>query len=243
MADAILAQSGIYAIRNKVNSKVYIGQSVHIARRKSHHFYLLRRGIHTCRYMQHAFTKYGEDSFEFAILELCDEAVLTAREQFWMDSNRYLGLYNLTPAAASNKGVKYSDESKAKMSAASKGRKSRLGHKNTPEANALVAAARRGKKMSDETKAKIAAIHLGRKLSPEHRAKMSAALRNVPRTDEWRKKQSIAATGRKLSAETIEKLRQSRLGKKEDPEHAARRIAAASAAKAAKKLTRSQQTN
>ena len=39
---------GIYKIENKVNGKVYIGQSIDIETRIKRHFRELRKGIHHC---------------------------------------------------------------------------------------------------------------------------------------------------------------------------------------------------
>lgn len=64
--------SGIYKIENKVNGKVYIGQSKHIQKRWNEHKMHLRNNKHYNQYLQHAWNKYGEENFEFSILEECD---------------------------------------------------------------------------------------------------------------------------------------------------------------------------
>lgn len=56
---------GIYKITNKINNKVYIGQSVNIKRRWKDHI----RGNKKCSSLIHsAINKYGVDSFDFEVL-------------------------------------------------------------------------------------------------------------------------------------------------------------------------------
>jgi hypothetical protein len=72
-------------------------------------------------------------------------------------------------------GSHFTDEQKAKISAALK---AKLGHPQSPETRAKIAAAKKGRPghpQSPETRAKIAAVNKGKKFSPETRAKISAA--------------------------------------------------------------------
>ncbi len=86
MADAILAQSGIYAITNKINGRQYVGSSINIKKRWACHISGLTRGTSRSVRLQAAWTKYGTESFEFSVLELVpDTNDLILREQFWMD--------------------------------------------------------------------------------------------------------------------------------------------------------------
>lgn len=66
---------GIYEIRNKYNGKRYIGQSLDVIDRLRHHKSELRHNRHNNSYLQRSWHKYGEDNFEFAVLEECDEKV------------------------------------------------------------------------------------------------------------------------------------------------------------------------
>ena len=63
-----MPQTGIYMIRNKVNNKIYIGQSVDIRARWGVHVWKLRNNIHFNTHLQNSWNKYGEDSFEFTVL-------------------------------------------------------------------------------------------------------------------------------------------------------------------------------
>jgi hypothetical protein len=72
-------------------------------------------------------------------------------------------------------GSHFTDEQKAKISAALK---AKLGHPQSPETRAKIAAAKKGKPghpQSPETRVKIATVNKGKKFSPETRAKISAA--------------------------------------------------------------------
>lgn len=62
--------SGIYTITNKVTGKLYIGESLDIYRRwHKEHISKLRKKQHYNKGLQNDFNKYGEENFEFEILE------------------------------------------------------------------------------------------------------------------------------------------------------------------------------
>lgn len=115
-----LAFSGIYAIKNKVNGYMYIGQSKNINNRWINHRSNLNNNRHHNQKLQNAWNEYGEDNFEFIVIEKCEQDVVDDREIFWIayynTSDRYHG-YNLsTGGEASSRGVCFSDEQKEKMS-------------------------------------------------------------------------------------------------------------------------------
>ena len=166
---------GIYAIKNKINGKVYVGQAVNIKRRFYDHFRELRAGNHKCKHFQSAFKKYGEDVFFSSVIEKCSNELLTEREQYWMDFYGYKNTYNTAPAAGSTIGIKQTPETCAKISASKMGNHNRTGIKHTKAARAKISAAGKGRKYTAETIAKRAAANTGQKRSPEARARMSAA--------------------------------------------------------------------
>jgi group I intron endonuclease len=59
----------IYQIKNKINGKIYIGSTNNINKRWTNHRCKLRKGEHENNYLQQAWKKYGEDAFQFSILE------------------------------------------------------------------------------------------------------------------------------------------------------------------------------
>lgn len=76
----------------------------------------------------------------------------------------------------SQKGKHLSEEAKAKMSAAHKGKSPWNKGKNHSEETCLkISAAHKGKPLSAEHKTKISAANKGKPKSEEHKAKMSAA--------------------------------------------------------------------
>lgn len=82
----------------------------------------------------------------------------------------------------------------------------RKGYKHTPETRAKMSAAQRGRTFSSEHRAKISAGLRGRKLSPESIAKMAAANRGRPRSPEAIAKTAAANSGRTRSPESIAKM-------------------------------------
>ena len=106
--------SGIYLIRNKVNGLVYVGQTRQkFIKRYFLHRYKLRHGIHDNCHLQRAFAKYGEESFEFIIVEvLCgDKELFNEREMFYINKYRQgPGCYNLTAGGDGAKGTRPSEE-------------------------------------------------------------------------------------------------------------------------------------
>lgn len=110
---------GIYKIRNCIDRRIYVGQSVDIENRFSCH---KSEALKTKRNhpLYNAMRKYGIDNFEFIILEKVDNVLLLdSREQYWMD--HYISYerdsgYNLSRDSSVNRGYKTSLEHKKKCS-------------------------------------------------------------------------------------------------------------------------------
>ena len=58
---------GIYKIQNKINGKVYIGQSNHIEKRFRQHCYSINRA-HGRSIVDYDIEKYGKENFDFSII-------------------------------------------------------------------------------------------------------------------------------------------------------------------------------
>ena len=88
------AISGIYKIENKINHKVYIGQSVNIKRRWSNHrqHYKNPKDKGYDYYLYRSMRKYGIKNFSFEILEVCPPSLLNERERYYI--NKYDSFFN-----------------------------------------------------------------------------------------------------------------------------------------------------
>ena len=103
---------GIYCIENIANNRKYIGLSRDIRRRWNEHRSDLRNNNHVNVYLQNAWNIYGEESFKFYIIELCDPSIICDRESYYIAKYHSLSHkdgYNLTVggecAATTNKKV------------------------------------------------------------------------------------------------------------------------------------------
>lgn len=74
---------GIYIIKNKINQKVYIGQSVDIEERWIKH--CAGYGISHNSAIDMAIQKYGKDNFILEIVELCEREKLNEKEAYYAD--------------------------------------------------------------------------------------------------------------------------------------------------------------
>lgn len=95
-----LERTGVYQIINLINHKTYIGstrQSFKI--RMKHHVNALRRGDHKNAHLQHAWNKYGENNFEFSIVEICDKKDTYITEQKHLNDRDVKNSYNINPNA------------------------------------------------------------------------------------------------------------------------------------------------
>lgn len=108
-------EPGIYKIKCLKNDKVYIGSSQVVRQRITNHKSDLRLDKHQNKHLQAAWKKYGEESFEFEIVEYCSLEVLLKREQYYIDLyDTYKLGFNRMPLAASPRGRKYTEEEKVR---------------------------------------------------------------------------------------------------------------------------------
>jgi group I intron endonuclease len=190
-----LNKSGIYAIRNVVNGKVYVGKtSQPFHSRWRTHRRLLQSGRHDNRHLQSSWLKYGGSSFEFSILEEIprDQPLMIGqRESYWATilkaSDRVYG-YNLEVVVPD--GHTISEETRERQRAA------HLGKKQSPEAIAKTAAAHRGMKRSSETRARLRQANTGQIMSENQRALLSLSRRGIPLSEEWRAHMSAVRKGK-----------------------------------------------
>lgn len=90
---------GIYKIQNKLNNKVYIGQSKNTQERWKHH----KNSNDNCS-IHKAFKKYGIENFDFSIIEECEPSQLNEKEIYWINQyNSYWDGYNETFGGTDNR--------------------------------------------------------------------------------------------------------------------------------------------
>ena len=160
-------QSGIYAIENTVNGKLYFGSTVDRVDRWRRHKRYLRQNKHQNRHLQRAWNQYGEAAFRFVWMQDVPADQLLDVEQTYLDT--FTDTYNIAKFAdAPNRGRKVGPISR--------------------EARERQAAALRGKPKSEEHIRHIRESHnddwreavrqrlLGVKHSPERTAKTRLAV-------------------------------------------------------------------
>jgi len=177
----------IYMLKNKVNGKIYIGQTLRpIHKRLREH----ETGKNDrCRLIYRAIKKHGWEKFEKDYYECPDEDLNFDEELLVREMDTLApGGYNLREGGGSN--GKPCEETRRKL------RESKI-----------------GKKLSDETKQKLRESRLGKTASEETKQKMREAQLGKTHGEETKKKCKEAQLGKKLSDETKQKIGESRLGK------------------------------
>lgn len=151
---------GIYAITHIESGRRYVGSAVNIRKRWNRHKEALNMGKHTNLHLQRAWQKYGHAAFEFTVIEHCPVEQLLGFEQSEINKQSE---FNILPTAGSRLGHEVTLETRAKLSAANKGKINHawLGRKHTIESRAKMSTATRGRVFTEETRAKISAAGIG----------------------------------------------------------------------------------
>jgi group I intron endonuclease len=176
--------SGIYVIKNKINSKVYVGSSKSVYYRwAGQHKPRLKKSKHENVHLQHAWDKYGENNFEFLILEECEASALLAREEYWIEHykswDRKFG-YNLSRIIEGRTITTL--ETRQKMSKATK--------KNWKDGGIRVKRIEAIKEsVTDETRQKLSIMRKEDWEDPEYKKEKSKIMK-----DTWNKKKKELKT-------------------------------------------------
>jgi len=173
--------AAIYKITCVVTDDFYIGSAVKPKRRRWEHWDALKKNRHHCVALQGAWNEYGEDAFEFEIVEeVADVSKLLGVEDTYLA--RYAGNPDCYNTALSTQiPCSTQKEIREKIAQSLKGyyaenEHPRQGKKHTPETLAKIAANRTppsgenhyryGKAVSEEIRKKIGDAQRGKKKAP-----------------------------------------------------------------------------
>jgi group I intron endonuclease len=184
----------IYKIINLVNEKFYVGSTTNKKVRFRQHRKLLRGNRHHCKHLQAAWNKYGEEKFDFAVVEEVVETLSlqdvedtylknhVGKEYCYNSGYRSDAPWRNAPAEATpNFGKAMHQDQKNKISSALKEfyaedyfNHPRVGKAHSDETKAKISAGKLanptrswlGKERSDETKQKIGDAQRGVKKAP-----------------------------------------------------------------------------
>lgn len=219
--------SGIYLLRNTVNGKVYVGQSIHIRRRWHEHKKYAKWGHKS--HLYDAIRKYGKEAFAVEVLEECSPIDFDAAEHRWMehyDCRNSMKGYNQMPAG--QYGRIMDDETRERIASKLRGRKLpperveqmrkyMTGYKHSDEAKAKISAGNKGRPKSEEAVRKLAAALVARHaaMTPEEKEAYAAQRRGFKHTDETRQRMSAQRRGKPKSEAHRAKMSEAR--KNADP--------------------------
>lgn len=188
---------GIYKITNKLNGKVYIGQSVDIDTRWRQHINTKDDAL-----IHKSIQKYGAENFSFKILLECPIEMLNDWERDMIALYDCISPngYNLTEGGG---GCKCSEETRLKMSNA------RKGIHLSEETRLKMSNIRKGKHLSEETRYKISEARKGKHHSEETKIKISNARKGVkrkPHSEETKHKISESHKGKHWKIENGKRI-------------------------------------
>jgi group I intron endonuclease len=170
----------VYKITNLINKKVYIGSTTNFFVRLNTHIGKLRRNENYNEFLQKDFNLYGENNFQFEIIEhVFNENDLTDREQVWINQlntvNREYG-YNIAPIAGTRKGAKISQERIKKWNRFGENNNF-FGKEHSEETKQIFRDQRKGLKLPQAIKEKISLSNMGRSVNFQTRQKIGNANR------------------------------------------------------------------
>lgn len=215
--------TGVYCICNLVSGKKYVGSSsTSLVGRIRHHLKELRGRRHQNKHLQSAWNTYGPKAFRFSILEYCEPEDCLAREQHWIDKlntfDRNFG-YNSRSKAGSNFGMRWSEETRKKISAAQVGKKLSLETKEKMKKSQMERWAKPGAKLQQSarmrgvkksTTVNMSLCRIGKKLGRSHKAAIAARFNNPEFVSKFRSSLKAAWVDPAKKAARIAKMRATR---------------------------------
>ena len=161
----------IYLIKNLINKKKYIGQTIDFEKRKNRHVWELNNERHDNKYLERSWHKYGQENFKFKIIESdISLELLNIKEKFYINKyNTFDNGYNLTKGGKGKRGFEVSKETKEKMREASKG------FTMSEKQKEKISKTKTGTTLSKKTKRKISKSLIGNKRGQKTKAAQKAA--------------------------------------------------------------------
>lgn len=145
------SKKGIYGIINNMNGFIYVGQTKQrFNKRYWHHQWKLRDGTHDNIHLQNAWSLYGEENFEFFIIECIDDNdILNDREEYYIKRYREKECcYNIQDGGQNSTG--YIRTEKQKKSIGEKNRIHMLGRKHSEETKIKMSEAHKNNRYNED---------------------------------------------------------------------------------------------
>lgn len=102
---------GVYLYKNNITLRVRVGSAKDVYKRQSNYLAKLRGGTAN-KLMQEDYNMFGEQSFEFIILEECNVKDLFKREQYWLKQYGDCAMYNKNKIVNVNKKIRKGKQAK-----------------------------------------------------------------------------------------------------------------------------------
>lgn len=147
----------IYKIVNKVNNKIYIGQTTaDLKERWKGHC----KSTSNCLYLKNAMNKYGKENFELKLICICFDSDLNCYEEEFIKKHNCVVPNGYNLKYGGENGGKHSEIVKKKISESLK--------KTFNNPSFIKAKPQLGKPHTDEVKQKISNSLKGKKITQEH---------------------------------------------------------------------------
>ena len=197
----------VYKITNKINGKVYIGQTINAMQKR----WRDHKNSHKQHPLQNSMLKHGKENFSIEQIDSASsQEELNEKEAYWInfyDSRNSEKGYNLREAGSHGS---QSESTKQKL------REAHLGMSHTEETKQRLSEVNKGKHLSDETRLKISQnnAHMsgttGKELrhrseESKERSRLAMIGKNKDKPSPWK--------GKHPSEETKQKMRLAKLGK------------------------------
>ena len=180
----------IYIIKNKVDNKCYIGQTIEkdINTRWNKH----KRNINSdgCPALYGAFRKYGLNNFDFKIICICFDEACDDLETYYISKFNSIAPNGYNLESGGNKNKIFHPETRIKISIALTGKK------HSEERKLKNSNSQKGKILTEESKQKMSKSRIGKKLNLTDEQKQNRSNRLKGHLVSEKTKQKVAEANR-----------------------------------------------